>query len=581
MYCKIKHLLLFVASIFAISAPVFSAETTPGSLLSHAQDSLKHCLKGHLSPSQRLGVLMNLSDVSLALNDDYTYVYKLWDEAVRQKNENAIMVSGRSLTLKYLNNPNMDSAKIWMDRCKKEFRGSTREPELAYLQLMNDIRLYSKQNNMAAEMIFNKLNIKQSKNPYEQMSLLYKMGTLALTALNGNATLKMKPWTDYMIEGYKIAKKLPFRESYDFRLQFLLALCYNSLDYTRDFISLIDHYRELPEIKTRPFSSHRCDILACARMFYWGKELTRPEVDKWFQRFCYLTKNYPYDCQTPYDYFFYSEAINYYQYTNNRLKILECCDSAIVNAPKYKLDNLWFYQIKGQTLASMGKWHEAYENSVEWMTAKDSVSRMTSQAKLMELQTQYDVDRLTFNEKVTRDRLIFITLVCVLLLLGLFMLFRYSKMLRQKNKALCAQIEEYVQKLKRDNEKREETAASLTSDEINSESEELFFQLEDLVRSEHLYNETVLSKTDLVDRLGTNKNKLSDAIRDCTGFSFADYIADVRMQQAVLLLDSSDVSVNDIAYQIGYGTYTSFYRAFLKRFGISPTEYRKFRNKSE
>src|SRR5574344_1028945 len=101
MYCKIKHLLLFVASIFAISAPVFSAETTPGSLLSHAQDSLKHCLKGHLSPSQRLGVLMNLSDVSLALNDDYTYVYKLWDEAVRQKNENAIMVSGRSLTLKY------------------------------------------------------------------------------------------------------------------------------------------------------------------------------------------------------------------------------------------------------------------------------------------------------------------------------------------------------------------------------------------------------------------------------------------------------------------------------------------------
>jgi AraC family transcriptional regulator len=57
--------------------------------------------------------------------------------------------------------------------------------------------------------------------------------------------------------------------------------------------------------------------------------------------------------------------------------------------------------------------------------------------------------------------------------------------------------------------------------------------------------------------------------------SLGSYIVRVRMDAAASLLIYSKEAVSDIAYRIGYDTPAAFTKAFQKRFGTSPSDYRQ------
>jgi AraC family transcriptional regulator len=57
--------------------------------------------------------------------------------------------------------------------------------------------------------------------------------------------------------------------------------------------------------------------------------------------------------------------------------------------------------------------------------------------------------------------------------------------------------------------------------------------------------------------------------------SLGSYIIRVRLDTAASLLFYSDTAVSDIAYRIGYDTPAAFTKAFQKRFGTSPSDYRQ------
>lgn len=58
------------------------------------------------------------------------------------------------------------------------------------------------------------------------------------------------------------------------------------------------------------------------------------------------------------------------------------------------------------------------------------------------------------------------------------------------------------------------------------------------------------------------------------GMSIFNYISAVRLEKAKLLLRSTDEQITRIAELVGYGSKTSFYLAFKRSYGLSPTEYR-------
>ena len=91
-----------------------------------------------------------------------------------------------------------------------------------------------------------------------------------------------------------------------------------------------------------------------------------------------------------------------------------------------------------------------------------------------------------------------------------------------------------------------------------------------------------LTVADLAAIFDLSPNHLSRLIQQETGSRFVDIAARQRIEKAKALLRSSDLRVAEIGEMVGYQTYLSFYKAFIRSEGMAPTEYeQKFHAKDD
>lgn len=83
------------------------------------------------------------------------------------------------------------------------------------------------------------------------------------------------------------------------------------------------------------------------------------------------------------------------------------------------------------------------------------------------------------------------------------------------------------------------------------------------------------SLTELARQVALNTTRLKDCFRRVFGTTVFGYLRDKRMEMAGLLLKEGRLSVSEIAQIIGYRSLSHFVTAFHRRFGASPTAYRK------
>lgn len=81
-----------------------------------------------------------------------------------------------------------------------------------------------------------------------------------------------------------------------------------------------------------------------------------------------------------------------------------------------------------------------------------------------------------------------------------------------------------------------------------------------------------LSKIGTVFRI--SEGYLSSLFKEQTGINFADYLEKIRIDQACELLKNEKMTVNEIAWKVGYNSVQSFRRAFKRVKNISPKEAR-------
>ncbi len=91
--------------------------------------------------------------------------------------------------------------------------------------------------------------------------------------------------------------------------------------------------------------------------------------------------------------------------------------------------------------------------------------------------------------------------------------------------------------------------------------------------SNNFRDEITLEST--AKEFGLNPSYLSRSFRKTFGISFVKYLNMLRLREAVLLLKSGKMNVTECAYESGFGSMRSFYRAFHEEFGCTPKEYFK------
>lgn len=74
--------------------------------------------------------------------------------------------------------------------------------------------------------------------------------------------------------------------------------------------------------------------------------------------------------------------------------------------------------------------------------------------------------------------------------------------------------------------------------------------------------------------MGMSRSQLFRKIKALTGTSPSLLVRSIRLQEAQILLRKSDLSIAEVAYEVGFSTPAYFSTAFLEEYGSSPSEWR-------
>ena len=86
-----------------------------------------------------------------------------------------------------------------------------------------------------------------------------------------------------------------------------------------------------------------------------------------------------------------------------------------------------------------------------------------------------------------------------------------------------------------------------------------------------------ISAADIASAAGFSPNYLSKRFREAAGIGVHEYLMFVRLQHAALDLVSTSDSITEIALRSGFSDSNYFKDAFKKKYGITPSAYRKSR----
>lgn len=86
-----------------------------------------------------------------------------------------------------------------------------------------------------------------------------------------------------------------------------------------------------------------------------------------------------------------------------------------------------------------------------------------------------------------------------------------------------------------------------------------------------------ISAADIASAAGFSPNYLSKRFREAAGIGVHEYLMFVRLQHAALDLVSTNDSITEIALRSGFSDSNYFKDAFKKKYGITPSAYRKSR----
>ena len=239
--------------------------------------------------------------------------------------------------------------------------------------------------------------------------------------------------------------------------------------------------------------------------------------------------------------------------------------------------------LKAAILADMGKPKESFELANAAILLKDTLNRMEYNKQLDGLRAQYEVDMYVAEKERIFGYFLFTLAGCLLLAVALGIWVYYNRKIQMKNRALAGQIRVLVaQQEARDAELLNKTSfvgqqQAAGADDLCPESrmDKLCNAIRDLILKDKAYRNALLTRDSLVTQLGTNRELFVEAFSYCFGMSFPEYINSLRLQDAVTLLQQSDLPIEAISEKTGFGSLRTFQRQFLKKYNLSPKDYRK------
>lgn len=106
---------------------------------------------------------------------------------------------------------------------------------------------------------------------------------------------------------------------------------------------------------------------------------------------------------------------------------------------------------------------------------------------------------------------------------------------------------------------------------LNTRYEDFLIRLLEMI--EQKWNEEGFNINSLVKQFGMSRAQLYRKITELTGYSPNNFIREVRLKNALKLIETQKGNISEIAYESGFNNPSYFSRCFYNKFGILPSEY--------
>lgn len=224
---------------------------------------------------------------------------------------------------------------------------------------------------------------------------------------------------------------------------------------------------------------------------------------------------------------------------------------------------------RADAASARGYYQEAYSWLGRYSDLQDKLDRQLQESQAQEYAARYHQKEQEVQiaaaqaESQRRGYVIVIILIFLFSMALASMHFAYERgVIAQKNQALARMISE-------------KTPRSSVLQAAEPESQELFREIDNAIRTERLYANTSLQRQDILDRWNLRRQTLNDLMSIYAGGdSFPSYINKIRLDEAVeMLRESPIVAISDIAESVGF-TMANFRIQFKQRYGMTPVEFR-------
>ncbi|WHY01693.1 AraC family transcriptional regulator [Neobacillus sp. DY30] len=109
-----------------------------------------------------------------------------------------------------------------------------------------------------------------------------------------------------------------------------------------------------------------------------------------------------------------------------------------------------------------------------------------------------------------------------------------------------------------------------TGELINDEQHKVREQILKYIRDQY----KDINLNEMADYFHFHPSYLSTLIKKEFGKNLKDLLLEVRMTEASKLLKNTDMTVENIVFEIGYTNYSHFYKVFKKTYGMTPNQYK-------
>lgn len=293
----------------------------------------------------------------------------------------------------------------------------------------------------------------------------------------------------------------------------------------------------------------------------------------------------------------YKEALKYIDYTDpgtailvflqygnmlQKQKRLEEAARLFVHALDFssKSKNMEFRQELLYRAAAIfyrtGRLDTAFRYSFQYMTYSDSIvqnkERDLNEYILHNSQIEHEKEILAGKVKQQKLNRQYMNMVFISIILFIFACFMMI-LNRKKTEMYRALVAQHLAV-------RSSNTASPSAPSSSGKShsrKDIWLKSEALMKNEKVYRQKDLTQEKFASMVGTNRTYLSQAINEYAGMPFNSWVNMYRISEATEILSDpdNDISLKQLADDLGYNSVSVFHKVFQKGTGLTPNTWRK------